>query len=376
MHNILQLILSGSMMVTCVLFMIYGCKSPTNDARSLNVQDHFVTEVSEDDLLDLSIADLHKKLIRGELRVEKLTHFYLSRIERFQRDQQKNLHAVISVNKDAIEVARKWDALSNTQKATTDLIWGIPILIKDNIETQDHLPTTAGSTALKDYFSGRDAPLVKNLRDKGAIILGKANLSEWSGLRAQPGWSAMGGQTLNPHNPKFDPSGSSSGSAVAVASGLAVAAIGTETWGSIVSPSGANQVIGIRPAQGIVSQDGIVPIMHQLDSAGPIARRVEDAAIVLDAMVQKNKNSSLFRLMVQKDGLRGKTLGYVAALENSSAKELWNAARQKLELAGARLVPFRMDKGSRSSSCDVMGVLTLGLKEDLERYLNGLPRQI
>lgn len=226
-----------------------------------------------------TIPDLQAAMDAGDLTSEQLVSFYLERIEVLE----PSVNAIIALNEGALDDARAADA---ARASGTDLpLLGIPVLIKDNINTTG-LPTTAGSYALKDSMPP-DAFLVTRLRDAGAIILGKANLSEWANIRAFPsssGWSAVGGQTANPYALDRNPCGSSSGSAAAVAASLATVAVGTETDGSIVCPASAVGVVGIKPSVGVVSRSGIVPISPAQDTAGPLARNVTDAAILLAAM--------------------------------------------------------------------------------------------
>lgn len=220
-------------------------------------------------------------MLEGELTAVQLTRFYLHRIEQLNPE----LSAVIATNPDALSLAASRDKHLADGKRP-GLLHGIPVLIKDNIETKEQA-TTAGSILLKDNYTRRDAPLVSKLRQAGAIILGKTNLSEWANFRSESsysGWSAVGGLTRNFHNTKNSACGSSSGSAVAVAAGLAVAAIGTETDGSIVCPAHVSGVVGLKPGIGLISRRHIVPISPSQDTAGPITRNVADSALLLQVM--------------------------------------------------------------------------------------------
>ena len=232
-----------------------------------------------------TIAQLQVQLKSGELTARALTEFYLQRIADLN-DSGPALNAVIEQNPDAIAIAERLD-IERRQYGTRGPLHGIPILIKDNIDTADRMQTTAGSLALLGSTPARDAFLVDQLRKAGAVLLGKTNLSEWANFRSthsSSGWSSRGGQTKNPHVLDRSPCGSSSGSATAVAAGLCAAAIGTETDGSIVCPSTINGVVGIKPTLGLVSRSGIVPIAHSQDTAGPMARTVADAAVLLSAL--------------------------------------------------------------------------------------------
>jgi amidase len=235
---------------------------------------------------EMTIAQLQTAMRSGEHTARSITEMYLQRIETLDR-QGPALNAVIELNPDALEVADALDAERRTRGPCGPL-HGIPVLLKDNIDTGDRMMTSAGSLALLGSIAPRDACVAQRLREGGAIILGKANLSEWANFRSNrstSGWSSRGGQTLNPYALDRNPSGSSSGSAVAVAANLCAAAVGTETDGSIISPSQTNSIVGIKPTVGLVSRSGIIPIAHSQDTAGPMARTVADAATLLGALV-------------------------------------------------------------------------------------------
>jgi amidase len=237
------------------------------------------------DLEELTIAGLQERLSSGRDTARSLAEKYLARIDAIDR-KGPALRSVIEVNPDALSIA---DGLDAERKAghLRGPLHGIPVLIKDNIATADRMMTTAGSLALAGARPPRDAFIVERLREEGAVILGKTNLSEWANFRSthsSSGWSGRGGQTKNPYALDRNPSGSSSGSGAAIAANLAAAAIGTETDGSIVSPSTNNALVGIKPTLGLVSRTGIVPIAHSQDTAGPMARTVADAALVLAAI--------------------------------------------------------------------------------------------
>ncbi|MDJ0908425.1 MAG: amidase [Woeseiaceae bacterium] len=234
---------------------------------------------------EASIAELHDGMQRGELTSEELVHFYLDRIEAIDRAGPE-LNSVIELNPDALMIARALDE-EWAESGPRGPLHGIPVLLKANIDTADNMRTTAGSLALADHIAPEDAFLVSRLRDAGAVILGKANLSEWANFRSNrssSGWSSIGGQTRNPYDTLRNPCGSSSGSGVAVSANLAMVAVGTETDGSIICPSGINGIVGIKPTLGLVSRSGIIPIAHSQDTAGPMARSVRDAALLLTAM--------------------------------------------------------------------------------------------
>ena len=236
------------------------------------------------ELDELSIAELGEAMAAGRMTAHDVTEAYLARIEALDR-RGPTLRSVIEVNPEALDVARALDRERGS--GSRGPLHGIPILLKDNIDTADRMTTTAGSLALSGSVPPEDSTVASRLRDAGAVLLGKANLSEWANFRStrsSSGWSGRGGQCRNPYALDRNPCGSSSGSAVAVSANLAAVAIGTETDGSIVCPSSANGIVGIKPTVGLVSRAGIIPISHSQDTAGPMARSVRDAAVVLGAL--------------------------------------------------------------------------------------------
>src|SRR5665213_337543 len=226
---------------------------------------------------ELTLAEIAASFADGRLTSRRLTQLYVDRIEALDR-RGPELRAVLETNPGALDTAAALDA-ERLLRGARGPLHGVPILIKDNVETADRMMTTAGSLALEGWYAPTDAPLVARLRAAGAVILGKTNLSEWANFRSThsvSGWSARGGQTRNPYALNRTPSGSSSGSAVAVAANLCAVAVGTETDGSIVSPASINGIVGLKPTVGLVSRSGIVPISHSQDTAGPLARSVRD----------------------------------------------------------------------------------------------------
>lgn len=240
-------------------------------------------------VLEATIPQLQQLMASGDLTAEELVVYYLDRIRRYDVDQ---LNSVMELNPDALEIARNLDA----ERAEGNLwgpLHGIPVLLKDNIITGDQMHTTAGAYALKDWRGDRDAQLVKNLRNSGAVILGKANLSEWANYvdPAMPsGFSALGGQTRHPYGP-FDPLGSSSGSAVSVAANLIAVSVGTETEGSILKPAATNDIVGLKPTHGLVSGDYVIPLVDWMDVPGPMGRTVTDVATLLSALTHTDEGS-------------------------------------------------------------------------------------
>ncbi|WP_416336259.1 amidase [Brevundimonas bullata] len=282
-------------------------------------------------------------------------------------------------------IAMAPSVMADETPVASGLLKGLPVLLKDNIETRD-MPTTAGSLALADNAPGRDAPLVVRLRDAGAIILGKTNLSEWANIRSSEsisGWSAVGGQTRNPYAPERTPCGSSSGSAAAVAIGLAPVAIGTETDGSITCPAAVNGVVGFKPTVGLVSRTHIVPISHSQDTAGPMAVTVEDAAIVLTviagsdpadpATVEADARKVDYRAALDANSLRGARIGVMRFLLPSYSAETraeFERALAALRAAGAEVVEIEQGPADlRAIGGWELTVLLTELKHDLNAYL-------
>jgi len=333
---------------------------------------------------EATIAEMQQLMTDGTLNSEAITAALLGRIERLDDD----LRSVIVVNSEAVEQARERDAERRNGRLRGAL-HGIPVLLKDNIETADPMPTTAGSLALAGNLTGRDAGLTERLRAAGAVVLGKTNLSEWANFRSErssSGWSGIGGQTRNPYDPKRSPCGSSSGSGVAVAAGFAPVAIGTETDGSVVCPANANGLVGIKPTVGLISRFGVVPISHTQDTAGPMARTVADAVVTLEAMIGADPRDAATEAAVQAadwrltehlraDGLQGKRLGVVRSTAGFHDKvdALLEQAIGDLRAAGATVVDgleFDEPEGLDQAEYDV---LLYEFKHGLNAYLAGLP---
>jgi len=325
-----------------------------------------------------SIAQLQAKMQAGRLSAEALTRFYLRRIARLDR-RGPALHAVIAVNPDAIAEARALDT-ERRLKGPRGPLHGVPILIKDNIETKDPLPTTAGSLAMTGNFAGRDAPIVARLRAAGAVILGKANLSEWANFRSiasVSGWSAVGGLVKNPYALDHSACGSSAGSAAAVAAGLAAAAVGTETDGSIVCPSSMNGVVGLKPTLGRLPTTGIVPIAHSQDAPGPIARTVADAAVMLAIMQGGPAPAGATQLEQSAADLHGRRLGVLrfAPGRRPETEPIYEAALARLKAAGATLVEVRLPDGGPVGRAEQL-VLATEFKVEINAYLAAAPATV
>ncbi|MCL9808971.1 amidase family protein [Flavobacterium luminosum] len=322
-------------------------------------------------ILDKDILSIQKSIDEKKLNYEKLTKWYLYRILKFESNQETFLNAILSINNNAVQEAK----LCDKRRAQSKLhpIYGMPILLKDNINTNG-MPTTAGAVALKDNNTN-DAFIVDQLKAKGAIILGKANLSEWAYFlctNCPSGYSALGGQTLNPYGRTiFDTGGSSSGSGVSVAANYAVAAVGSETSGSIISPSSQNSIVGLKPTIGKVSRTGIIPISSTLDTAGPMAKNVTDTAILLSAIMGYDKDDAT---TIHSEGntvwtnfseneLKGKRLGvFKAYLSNP----IYQKTIDKLKLQGAEIIEIEPQNVNFNG---FVTFLNADMKVDLPQYL-------
>lgn len=287
-----------------------------------------------------ALSEIAIAIAEGTVSSEDMVQAYLRRIEAIDRSGP-TLNAILALNPNALADARKADE-ARMRGDTLGLLHGVPVLLKDNIETRDPMATTAGSFALKDNIVDRDAPVVAGLRAAGAIILGKTNLSEWANFRSSDsvsGWSAIGGITRNPHMLSRSACGSSSGSGVATAAALAAGAVGTETNGSIICPASSNGVVGFKPTVGLVSQVGIVPISSSQDTAGPMTRSVRDAAIMLTAMATGDDKQD-FVAALDENYLNGKQVGVMrfAVGPNDKVAALFDEALTTLEAQGAILV--------------------------------------
>lgn len=303
-----------------------------------------------DEVVERGVDDLRKALDDGRLTAKSLTQAYLRRIDAIDR-QGPSLNSIIELNPDALEIAERLDIERKAGKVRGPL-HGIPVLIKDNIDTADRMKTTAGSLALMDARPTADAGLVVRLREAGAVLLGKTNLSEWANFRSEhstSGWSGRGGLTRNPYALDRNACGSSSGSGAAPAASLCAVAVGTETDGSIICPSARNGLVGIKPTVGLVSRSGIIPISATQDTAGPMARTVADAAALLqvlagpdprDPATGRQKVANDYREYLRADGLQGKRIGVMRNFFGSDPRvdASMEEAIEALEAGGATIV--------------------------------------
>ncbi|WP_372746531.1 amidase family protein [Lutibacter sp.] len=325
-------------------------------------------------IIEKDIPSIQESVANGILSYEKIVLFYLYRIRKFESNNNLALHSIIALNPNVIEEAKEKD--KNRPKETKYTLYGLPILLKDNINTIG-MPTTAGAFALKENNTTDDAFIVKKLKENGALILGKANLSEWAYYFCDGcpvGYSAIGGQTLNPYGRKiFETGGSSSGSGVSVAVNYAVAAVGTETSGSILSPSSKSSVVGLKPTVGLLSRTGIVPISSTLDTPGPMTKSVIDNAIFLAAMTGEDA-LDITTLNIKSDveylkdlnslTIKGKRLGVIKELLSDS---IYKKNVDLLKNAGAILIEFEPQKLQLNG---FLTLLNIDMKYDLPKYLS------
>jgi amidase len=357
---------------------IEGCDNikKNNGEESLDSKLEF--ELDEE-----TITSLQEKLSTGKYTSEQLVELYLQRIESIDKNGL-GLHAIIEINPEALSIASQMDKERKDGKSRGAL-HGIPVLIKDNIDTADKMQTTAGSLAMEGNIASSDAFVVKRLRDSGAIIIGKTNLSEWANFRStrsSSGWSGRGGQTKNPYILDHNPCGSSAGSGVAVSANLCVVAVGTETDGSIVCPASVNGIVGIKPTVGLVSRSGIIPISKTQDTAGPMARTVKDAAILLgvlagidskDAITNESKGKSHtdYTQFLDLNALKGKRIGIEKKPQgqNKYINELLDKAIADLKQKGATIIEIDYVEKINALGEAEFEVLQYEFKDGLNDYL-------
>lgn len=333
------------------------------------------TDHQPEGVVALTLPELADALAAGKVTSEALTRAYLDRIESVDRSGPK-LQSVLSVNPDALDQARASDR-RRASGETLGPLDGIPILLKDNIETADPVATTAGALVLAENVTGRDSPLVAGLRAQGAVILGKTNLSQWANFRSSDsvsGWSALGGQVRNPHILDRSPCGSSSGSGAAAAASLAAGAVGTETNGSIICPSTVNGVVGFKPTVGLVSQQYIVPISSSQDTAGPMTKTVKGAAMMLEAMATGDAKTDYVSAL-DAGSLEGTRIGVARFAQGSNGDIIANFDRalEDLEAAGAELVEISEHDTPDAFWGHSRKVLNYEFKATLDDYLADAP---
>lgn len=356
-----------------LLLLSLSCIDQSNDRTEATFQFEEVT-----------ISELHEGYANNDFTIKEVVQAYLDRIERIDQNGPA-LNSMIYINPDAISVAEQLDQELQNDNSRGPL-HGIPIVLKDNIDTAD-MPTTAGSRFMEGSIPPDDAFIVQKLREQGAVILGKANLSEWANFHSDfssSGWSGLGGQTKNPYDITRNPCGSSAGSGVAASANLAAITIGTETNGSIVCPSNANGIVGLKPTVGLWSRDGIIPISYHTDSAGPMVRTVRDAAILLGILAGSDPNDPItdasdqnrqedYTEFLNEDGLNGKKIGfYTAPMGNHFRVDtLMNQAVDFFEEHGATIV--EIDEISEENiGGDAFQVLLYEFKDGLNQYFESL----
>lgn len=332
---------------------------------------------------EATISAMQEKMSSGELSAEELTFMYIDTISH----RNKNINAVLELNPQAVQIARALD-VERREKGIRSLLHGIPILLKDNMGTRDMMHTSCGSLALKDFYAAEDSFLVKKLRDAGAVILGKTNMTEWANFmsdRMTNGWSSRGGQVNNPYG-LFDVGGSSSGAGAGIAANLAAVAIGTETTGSILNPSAQNSLVGIKPTVGTISRTGVIPLSITQDTPGPMARTVQDAAITFSLLIGTDPEDPVtagasclegidWTSVLDTKALEGVRLGVARTIfEREASTErlnLFDAALKQLEAAGAVILDD-IDLGTMENDLGY-NVLLYEFKATLNAYLGKTP---
>lgn len=341
-------------------------------------------------LPEWTIAELQEKMESGELFARQIAELYLKRMEVVDKGGPF-LNSIIEMNPDALEIADTLDAERKAGKVRGPL-HGVPVLVKDNIDTHDKMQTTAGSLALEGNIAAKDAFIVKQLRKAGALVLGKTNLSEWAnfrGKRSVSGWSSRGGLTRNPHALDRTASGSSSGSGVAIAANLATVAVGTETDGSVTSPANANGIVGIKPTLGLLSRSGIIPIAHSQDTPGPMARTVADAAILLGAMMgvdaadsatrySRKRGGFTYSKLLAYDGLKGARIGVARNMAGTNPRvtKIFEHCIEVMKQLGAVIIdPADVPNFDKFGETEIE-VLLYEFKADLNKYLKSLDENV
>ncbi|MEJ8817968.1 amidase [Lacibacter sp. H407] len=372
--------LRNSTLAGATTLVAAACTTNTNETKTN-------TETAADDdvfeLNELTIDELQQKMVAGTYSSEQLTNLYLQRIAAIDKSGP-TLNSVIELNPDAVSIAKQMDAERKAGKLRGPL-HGIPVLIKDNIDTADKMMTTAGSLALAGHVATKDAFIVAKLRDAGAVLLGKTNLSEWANFRSTKscsGWSSRGGQTKNPYILDHNPCGSSSGSGVAVAANLCAVAVGTETDGSVTCPASVNGTVGIKPTVGLLSRSGIIPISATQDTAGPLARTVKDAAILLGALTGVDANDAItkesegkaatdYTKFLDANALKGKRLGVEKKkYENQFLNRLQENAIALMKQQGAEIIELEyLDKLNALGDAEYE-LMKFEFKDGLNKYLS------
>lgn len=363
--------------LSLLVILVFSCETPNDSNTMLND-----LKPTEFELNEMTVDQLQAKMEDGTYTARQITELYLDRIKAIDQDGP-GLNSVIEINPDALTIADQMDEERNNGNVRGPL-HGIPIMIKDNIDTGDKMMTTAGSLALEGNIVSEDAFIVSKIRAAGAILLGKTNLSEWANFRStnsSSGWSSRGGQTNNPYALNRNPCGSSSGSGVAVSANLCMLTIGTETDGSIVCPSSTNGVAGIKPTIGLISRSGIIPISDTQDTAGPMARTLRDAAIFLGTLtgidnndaksvLSENKSYTDYTQFLDVNGLNGARIGVVKGISfHKDVDKLMEVAKNLMEEKGATLIEVERPENYGELGNFEYEVLKYEFKDGLNKYL-------
>ncbi len=362
---------------------IVSCKQTAREVKDENGDKKNEPFIDEFELNEITIDVLQQRMQDGTYTAKSLAELYLKRIEAIDK-KGPALNSVIEINPDAINIAENMDRERKEGKVRGPM-HGIPVLIKDNIDTGDKMMTTAGSLALVGHKASQDAFIIKQLRDAGAVLLGKTNLSEWANFRSSrssSGWSSRGGQTKNPCVLDRNPCGSSSGSGAAVAANLCAVAIGTETDGSVIAPASYNGVVGIKPTVGLLSRSGIIPISKTQDTAGPMTRTVKDAAILLAALTgideddpttreSEGKVKKDYTQFLDSDGLQGKRIGVEKSfLEgHEGVVAVFKQAIELIKSKGTTIIEVELLKKTRDLGDAEFAIMQYEFKDGLNRYL-------
>ena len=375
--------LTGTTLATVGLTTLFieGCNNSKNNIGDVAVDSDptLAFELDEE-----TIGSLQEKLTSGKYTSQQLVELYLKQIDVIDKNGLK-LNAIIEINPDAVSIAKDMD-MERSEGKRRGLLHGIPVVIKDNIDTADRMQTTAGSLAMVGNIASSDAFIIRKLREAGAVIIGKTNLSEWANFRStqsSSGWSSRGGQTKNPYILDHNPCGSSAGSGAAVSANLCVVAVGTETDGSIVCPASVSGVVGIKPTVGLISRSGIIPISKTQDTAGPMARTVEDAAILLGALSgiddkdfitykSKGKSYKDYTQFLDLNALKGKRIGIEKKPQgtNQFINELLDRAVKLLKEQGAIIIEIDYIEKINALGEAEFEVLQYEFKDGLNRYLS------
>lgn len=369
-----HLLASAALGVICT-----ACSSVADVPEPATEMTEAETNLQPEGWIAKSLPEIADGLQSGQVRSVELVLAYQARIEQIDQNGP-TLQSVLALNPTALDDARDSDERRMLGKGWGPLD-GVPILLKDNIESLDPVATTAGALALKDNITGRDSPLVAGLRAQGAIILGKTNLSQWANFRSNEslsGWSALGGQVRNPHMLDRNPCGSSSGSGAAAAASLAAGTVGTETNGSVICPSNVNGVVGFKPTVGVVPQQYIIPISHSQDTAGPMTKTVKGAAMMLTAMAGMDASID-YAAGLDTASLSGKRVGVMRFAQGSNADihARFDAALAVLEAQGAELVEIdTFDPDAENFWGDALSVLEYEFRHTLNAYLSDTPDSV